>query len=140
MGSVNKVILLGRLGADPDLSYTKDNLAICKFSLATSAYVKGEEQTQWTNIVLFDKNAKNAGEWLKKGSQVYIEGRLQTRKYEDKDGKQQYWTEVLASFMQFVDKRNEASGDQADTSAEQPSRSAPAAAKKEDDFDDDIPF
>ena len=73
MGSVNKVILLGRLGADPDLSYTKDNLAICKFSLATSAYVKGEEQTQWTNIVLFDKNAKNAGEWLKKGSQVYIE-------------------------------------------------------------------
>ena len=120
MGSVNKVILLGRLGADPDLSYTKDNLAICKFSLATSAYVKGEEQTQWTNIVLFDKNAKNAGEWLKKGSQVYIE--------------------VLASFMQFVEKRNEASGDQADTSAEQPSRAAPAAAKKEDDFDDDIPF
>jgi single-strand DNA-binding protein len=140
MGSVNKVILLGRLGADPELSYTKDNLAICKFSLATTAYVKGEEQTQWTNIVLFDKNAKNAGEWLKKGSQVYLEGRLQTRKYEDKGGKQQYWTEVLASFMQFVDKRNEVSGDQVSTSTKQTPSTAPSTTKKEEDFDDDIPF
>jgi len=107
MASVNKVILLGRLGKDPELRYSASGTAVASFSLATSERVKNkagewEEVTTWHNIVFWAKLAEIAGEYLTKGKEIYLEGRLQTRKWQDKDGKDRYITEIIGTSMQML--------------------------------------
>jgi single-strand DNA-binding protein len=108
MAGVNKVILVGRLGADPEVRYTPSGVAVANFSIATSEEWKdkntGEkkEQTEWHRIVVWRRLAEICGEYLHKGSQVYIEGRLQTRSWEDKDGNKRWTTEILALNMQML--------------------------------------
>ena len=113
MASVNKVIVLGNLGKDPDLRHLPNGDAVCNFSLATTESWKDKEgnkqdKTEWHNIVIFRKLAEIAGEYLKKGRPVYIEGRLQTRKWQDKEGKDRYTTEIVADQMQMLGSRDEA--------------------------------
>lgn len=105
--AVNKVILLGRLGKDPDLRYTSQQFPIANFSLATNDRRKDQsgnwvEHTEWHNIVTFGKVAENCKNYLKKGREVYVEGRLQTRKWQDKEGRDRYTTEILANTVQFI--------------------------------------
>lgn len=105
--SVNKVILLGRLGKDPELAYTPSKAAVCKFSIATEESFKdksGEKQktTTWSSIVVWGRLAEVASRYLKKGSQAYVEGRLSTRSYTDKSGQVKYITEVIANNVQFI--------------------------------------
>ena len=106
MASVNKVMLIGNLGGDPELKYTQSGTAVCSFSIATKETWgtgdKKEEKTEWHKIVAWSKLAKICGEYLKKGSPVYIEGRLQTRSWDDKDGIKRYTTEVVVSSMQML--------------------------------------
>ena len=117
-GTVNKVILVGRLGGDPELRYTPSGKAVANYSLATNRVWKDQdgnpkENTDWHRIVVWGKLAEITGEWLKKGSYVYLEGRLQTRSYEDSNGVKKYVTEVVASDMEMLGRKGEgASGDQ----------------------------
>lgn len=134
MASVNKVIVLGNLGKDPDLRHLPNGDAVCNFSLATTESWKDKEgnkqdKTEWHNVVIFRKLAEIAGEYLKKGRPVYIEGRLQTRKWQDKDGKDRYTTEIVADQMQMLGSRDEAK--------EVSKTTAPANF---DDMESDIPF
>lgn len=105
--SVNKAILVGRLGRDPEVRYNQNSLAICEVSIATSERRKGqngqyEEQTEWHRVVFFDKKAEVVGQYLTKGSLVYVEGRLETRKYQDKQGIERYVTRIIADNMQML--------------------------------------
>ncbi|MDX5151100.1 MAG: single-stranded DNA-binding protein [Acidiferrobacterales bacterium] len=146
---VNKVILVGHLGKDPDVRYAPSGQAIANITLATSEQWKDkntgekQERTEWHRVVFFSRLAEIAGEYLKKGSQVYIEGRLQTRKWQDKDGNDRWTTEIVANDMQMLGSRGAGGGDSfnQDASYGQPE---PAAAGSgggaPDDFDDDIPF
>ena len=108
MASVNKVILIGNLGRDPEVRYTPSGAAVCNLSLATTRNWKNrdsgerQEETEWHRVVLYDRQAEIAGEYLKKGRPVYIEGRLKTRKWQDKEGKDQYTTEIVAETMQLL--------------------------------------
>ena len=154
MASVNKVILIGNLGRDPEVRYMPDGGAITNVSIATTENWKDkngekQEKTEWHRVAFFGKLAEIAGEYLKKGSQVYVEGRLQTRKWQDKDGQDKYSTEIIADRMQMLGSRQgmgggdrEAVGER-DPGAGRPA-GKPAAAKpagtKFDDFEDDIPF
>ena len=113
-GSVNKVILIGRLGADPEVRYTNDGIAVATFRIATNetwVNKKGEkeERTEWHRIVAWRKLGEICGEYLSKGKQVYIEGRLQTRSWEDRDGNKRYTTEIIANNMQILGRRGEES-------------------------------
>ncbi len=149
---VNKVILVGNLGADPDVKYLPSGSAVANVNVATSRSWKDkntgaqQEQTEWHRVVFFDRLAEVVGEYLKKGSQVYIEGRLQTRKWQDKQGVDRYSTEVVASEMQMLGGRGggEAAGSASfgggGQAREQPSRGAPASTSPEPEFDDDVPF
>jgi len=134
MASVNKVIVLGNLGKDPELRHLPNGDAVCNFSLATTESWKDKEgnkqdKTEWHNVVIFRKLAEIAGEYLKKGRPVYIEGRLQTRKWQDKEGKDRYTTEIVADQMQMLGSRDEAK--------EVAKTSTPANF---DDMESDIPF
>jgi len=159
MASVNKVILLGNLGRDPETRYTTGGDAVCNLSIATSEQWKDksgekQERTEWHRVVLFGRQAEIAGEYLKKGRSVYIEGRLQTRKYTDKDGVEKYSTEIVGDRMQLIGGGRDAGsgGDTEFASAPQgggarresgggkPASGGGAAKKNVDDFDDDIPF
>jgi single-strand DNA-binding protein len=161
MASVNKVILVGNLGRDPETRYMPDGGAVTNVSIATTESWKDktsgekQEKTEWHRVAFFGKLAEIAGEYLKKGSQVYVEGRLQTRKWQDKDGADRYTTEIVADRMQMLGSRQGmgggAGGEREGAGAgggggERPSGSAPAkpaASKgggKFDDFEDDIPF
>ena len=108
MAGVNKVILIGRLGKDPEMRYTPDGAAIANFTIATSEEwkdkktVEKQERTEWHRIVAFRRLGEICGEYLSKGSQVYIEGRIQTRDWQDKDGNKRYTTEIVASQMQML--------------------------------------
>lgn len=115
---VNKAILIGSLGADPEVRYTPANTAVCNIRIATSEQWldkqtgQRQEKTEWHSVVMFGKLGEIAGEYLKKGSKVYIEGRLQTRKWQGKDGGDRYTTEIVANEMQMLDGRaSAASGD-----------------------------
>lgn len=104
---VNKVILLGNLGKDPELRYTPQQLAIGTFSLATTERRKDSsgqwtDVTEWHNVVTFGKTAENCSNYLKKGRQAFVEGRIQTRKWQDKEGRDRYTTEIIASSVQFI--------------------------------------
>lgn len=144
MASVNKVILVGRLGKAPESRFTASGTAVCSFSLATSETFKdkaGEKQqkTEWHNIQLWAKLAEIAGQYLDKGSLIYLEGRLQTRKWQDRDGNDRYTTEIVGERLQMLDSK----GDRSDSGAPANSTgtAAGSAAYEEPSFsDDDIPF
>ena len=152
---VNKVILIGHLGADPETKSMPSGMSVANLSLATSESYKDkqtnewQERTEWHRVALFGRLAEIAGEYLRKGSQVYIEGRLRTRKWQDKQGNDRYSTEIVANEMQMLGGRGGAAGGAgagAGASAEaRPARSAapePAASggERDTEFDDDIPF
>lgn len=110
MASVNKVVLICTVGKDPEVRQAQNGTAICNISAATSRKYKdaqgnAQEETEWHRISLFGKMAELAGQYLKKGSMVYIEGRLRTRKYKDKDGIDRYVTEIIGEHLQFLDKK-----------------------------------
>ena len=115
-GSVNKVILVGNLGRDPEVRYAPSGSAICNIALATSRNWKNketgerQEETEWHRVVFFDRLAEIAGEYLKKGRPVYVEGRLKTRKYTDKDGVEKYATDIIAMEMQLLGGREGGTG------------------------------
>ena len=175
MASINKVILIGNLGRDPEVRYTPNGAAICNVTIATSRNWKdknsGEkmEETEWHRVVFYDRLAEIAGEDLKKGRPVYVEGRLKTRKWTDKDGAEKYTTEIIADNMQLLGGREGGGGgdegggggysrgaqggggdsgggaprQERSAPAARPAASKPAAAKSStgfDDMDDDIPF
>jgi len=111
MASLNKVLLIGNLGKDPEVRYTTSGTAVASFSLATSERLKNkggewEERTEWHNITLWGRLAEIAGEYLAKGKSVYLEGRIQTRKWQDRDGTNRYTTEIVADRMQMLGARN----------------------------------
>ena len=139
---VNKVILVGHLGKDPEMRYTQDGTAICNFSMATSQEWKdkssGEkrEKTEWHRLVAFRKLAEICGEYLVKGKQVYIEGRLQTRSWEQ-EGVTKYMTEVVINDMQMLGGKQGGGGQQASSGYSSPE---PATGPSGGDYDDDIPF
>ncbi|WP_333699576.1 single-stranded DNA-binding protein, partial [Rivihabitans pingtungensis] len=115
MASVNKVILVGNLGRDPEVRYMPNGDAVANYSIATTETWKDkngmrQEKTEWHNIVMYRRLAEIAGEYLKKGSSVYIEGRLQTRKWQDKQGNDRYTTEIVADQMQMLGGRNSGGG------------------------------
>jgi single-strand DNA-binding protein len=152
MASVNKVIIVGNLGADPETRYLPSGEAVTNIRVATTDKWKdktsGEmkEATEWHRIAFFGRLATIAGEYLKKGSQVYVEGSLRTRKWQDKEGQDRYSTEIRADVMQMLGRR-EGSGEPREQKEPAESRAAepkPAAAKKPagkfDDMEDDIPF
>jgi single-strand DNA-binding protein len=157
--SVNKAILVGRLGKDPETRYMTNGEAVTNVSLATSENYKDkhgekQERTEWHNLVMYRRLAEIAGEYLKKGSMIYVEGRIQTRKWQDKEGKDRYTTEIIVNEMKMLGSKSGGSGGSfevvEDQSAPAATRSAPAArpaaaaapaAKGNfDNFDDDIPF
>ena len=170
MASVNKVILIGNLGRDPEVRYTPSGSAVCNVTVATSRSWKSKEsgekveETEWHRVVMYDRLAEIAGEYLKKGRSVYIEGRLKTRKWTDKDGAEKYTTEIIAQEMNMLGGREGGGGGGAEEegggggyserSATQQrsapaSRPAPQAASRPapqksstgfDNMDDDIPF
>jgi single-strand DNA-binding protein len=149
--SVNKVILIGRLGKDPETRYMTSGEAVTNATLATSENWKDksgekQEKTEWHNLVFYRRLAEIAGEYLKKGSQIYVEGKLQTRKWQTKEGQDRYTTEIVVNEMtmlggkstggsfEVVENKPAASGGAA------PAKAAPAAKGSFDNFDDDIPF
>ena len=145
--SVNKAILIGRLGRDPEVRHMPNGEAVCNFSVATSESWKDQsgqrqERTEWHNITLYRRIAEVAGQYLKKGSLVYIEGRIQSRKYTDKNGIERTAYEIIGSEMKMLGGGND-SGQQntQHTPPAPPRRQAPAApAQPVDDIDDDVPF
>ena len=146
--SLNKVILIGRLGQEPTIRYMPNGEAVCNFSIATSETWKDQhgqkqERTEWHNITLYRRIAEVAGQYLKKGSLVYIEGRIQSRKYTGKDGIERTAYEIIGSEMKMLGGKAEGSSESANTAEPPapPSRQAPAApAQPVDDIDDDLPF
>jgi len=165
MASINKVILIGNLGRDPEVRYNPSGTAWCTVSIATTRSWKdktsGEkvEETEWHRVVFNDRLAEIAGEYLKKGRSVYVEGRLKTRKWQDKEGKDTYTTEIHATDMQMLGSREGMGGgdegggprSQGREGGERPPAQRPAASKPAaapagksssgfDDMDDDIPF
>ena len=153
---INKVILVGHLGADPESRAMPSGRNVTNLRLATSESWKdkqsGEqkERTEWHGIVLYDRLGEVASEYLRKGSQVYIEGRLQTRKWQDKEGKDRYTTEIIANDMQMLGGRGGAGGGGSSGAAAEPRERAerserataaePAGDGGPSDFDDDVPF
>ena len=152
MPTLNRVQLIGRLGKDPESKYTPTGKKVCHFSLAVSNRWKDkngekQEKTEWHRVAFFGKLAEIAGEYLKKGSQVYVEGRLQTRKWQDKDGQDRYTTEIVADRMQMLGSRQGMGGADRDAGGDREAAprgaAKPAGAKpggKFEDFEDDIPF
>ena len=156
MPSVNKVMLLGNLGRDPEVRTFPNGDSVCNFSIATSTSWKdkasGEkkEKTEWHNIVMYRKLAEIAGEYLKKGSSVFVEGSLQTRKWQTKEGQDRYTTEVVADTMQMLggkDSRTSESNNSDDNFNQEPARMAATDSTKSSSSeptlelpDDDIPF
>jgi len=140
---VNKVIVVGNLGSDPDTRYMPSGSAVTNLSIATSESWKDKEtgeqkeRTEWHKVAMFGRLAEIAAEYLRKGSQVYIEGKLRTRKWQDKDGKDRWTTEIIADEMQMLGAR---SGGGAPAMNDSKESSAPPAQSGPDEFDDDIPF
>ena len=147
MASVNKVILLGNLGADPELRYTTGGSAVTELRLATNRRFKSrdgewKDDTQWHRVVVWAKQAENCKEYLSKGSQCFVEGRLQTRQWEDRDGNKRYTTEVVADNVQFLSGRGGGGGgyDEPPPPDDRDMQGPPAAAPASTVEDDDIPF
>lgn len=143
---INKVIIVGNLGKDPEVRYTNDGKAIANITVATSESWKDKntgqqtEKTEWHRIVFFRRLAEIVGEYLHKGSKVYIEGKLQTRKWQDKNGQDRYTTEIVADQMQMLDSKKSGGQSQPQQSQSAPPPPAPAPGPQNDEFGDDIPF
>jgi single-strand DNA-binding protein len=153
---INKVILIGNLGQDPETRYMPSGSAVTNLRIATTESFKDketgdrQERTEWHSVAMFGKLAEISAEYLKKGSQVYIEGRLRTRKWQDKEGKDRYSTEIIADEMQMLGGRGGAGGGSQDEGgsygggssrpARKPQAKAQAATADSPEFDDDIPF
>jgi single-strand DNA-binding protein len=149
MASVNKVIILGNLGRDPEVRFSADGAAVCNIAIATSSSWKdknsGEkrEETEWHKVVFYGRLAEIAGDYLKKGKPVYVEGRLKTRKWQNKEGVDQYTTEVIADSMQLLGGREEGSQAPAPQQRQAPAPQPQATrqpAQSIEDMDSDIPF
>ena len=159
MASVNKVILVGNLGRDPDMRYLPSGEAVANLAIATTDKYKDKqgqmvEQTEWHRVSFFGRTAEVCGQYLKKGSQVYVEGSIRTRKYTDKEGVEKYATEIRGDRMQMLGSKGGGGGmadmddgfnQSAPPARQQPRSNAPAAAQRPassgfDDMDDDIPF
>lgn len=157
MPSVNKVILMGNLGRDPEVRFMPNGDAVCNFSIATTDSWKDkagerQEKTEWHNIVMYRRLAEIAGEYLKKGRPVYLEGRLQTRKWQTKEGQDRYTTEIIADSMQMLGGRDGAPAqdsqpspqpeakDEFDQTPSRNSQTSPSSSNSFDEFEDDIPF
>jgi single-strand DNA-binding protein len=152
MASVNKVILVGNLGQDPEVRYMPSGGAVTNLRMATTATWKDkttgekQERTEWHTVVCFNRLAEIAGEYLRKGSQIYIEGSLRTRKWQDKEGKDRYSTEIVADEMQMLGKRDGGGqpraerGDEGGSRAPAQRQAAPSKVADGGEFDDDIPF
>ncbi len=154
--SINKVILIGRLGKDPETRYMTSGEAVTTVSLATSETWKDksgekQEKTEWHNLVFYNRGgyklAEIAGEHLKKGSQIYVEGKLQTRKWQTKEGQDRYTTEIVVNEMQMLGSKSDRAGSfevvdkpATPSGAAEPSKPAPVKGGGFDNFDDDIPF
>ena len=140
--SVNKVILLGRVGADPEVKYMPSGNAVLNLSLATNRKFKNQEsgnyedKTEWHRVVFFNKPAETIGQYVKKGQQLYVEGRLQTRKWQDKDGVEKYSTDIISDNFTFIGSKSDSSGtdNQSSKNNDNFDQSSPAQQ------DDDIPF
>ncbi len=151
---INKVILIGNLGADPDVRQTQSGTSVANVSLATSDSWKDrntgqmQERTEWHRVVFFNRLAEVVGEYLRKGSKVYVEGRIQTRKWQDQNGQDRYTTEIVANEMQMLDGRGDsgtaamgsAPRQQSDSGGGQGGQSRSQPAAQEEFPDDDIPF
>ncbi len=159
MASVNKVIIVGNLGRDPEVRYTPNGSAVCNVSVATTRSWKNKEsgdkseETEWHRVVFYDKLAEIAGEYLKKGRSVYVEGRLKTRKWQDKEGQDRYTTEIVADRMQMLGSRSGGSESMGggrssgERSSGEGAKSYPSSRPSDkgsgsgiEDMDDDIPF
>jgi len=140
MAGVNKVILIGNLGKDPEVRYLDSGVAVANFSLATTENYKNKEgervsQTEWHNIVLWRGLAEVAEKWLKKGSSVYVEGKIRNRKWEDKEGNTRYTTEILGDNITMLGKKNDNSSDALESIVPTAEENVPKAEKG-----DDLPF
>ena len=155
MAGVNKVIIVGNLGNDPEVKYAANGSAIANISIATSESWTDknsgdkQEKTEWHRVVMFNRLGEIAGEYLRKGSKVYIEGKLQTRKWQDNNGQDRYTTEIVANTMQMLDGRDgvagggtvgNASNISPQQGGRQPSPQSAQQPAPSNDFDDDIPF
>ena len=154
MASVNKVTLLGNCGRDPEIRYMQDGKAVCNISIATSTKRKNKdtgettETTEWHRVVFYDRLAEIAGEYVKKGKSVYVEGRLKYGKYTDKDGVEKHTVDIVATELQLLGGRDEAPQQgqsaqrqqQPQRQAEPQRQQAPRPASGFDDMDDDVPF
>jgi single-strand DNA-binding protein len=152
MASVNKVILVGNLGADPEMRYLPSGEAVANLRLATTDSWKDkdgnkQEQTEWHRVSFFGRQAEVCGQYLKKGSQIYVEGSIRTRKYQDKDGQERYATDIRGDRMQMLGGRQGMSDapprDSSSASRPAPAQSQPATSNSSsnfNDFEDDIPF
>ncbi len=154
--SVNKVILIGRLGKDPETRYMPNGEAVTNTAIATSENWKDksgekQEKTEWHNLVFYRRLAEIAGEYLKKGSQIYVEGKLQTRKWQTKEGQDRYTTEIIVNEMTMLGGKSSggssfevvekpAAASEEFSAAPASKKPAPAAKSNFDNFDDDIPF
>ena len=146
MASINKVILIGRLGRDPEIRYTPNGDAVANFSIATSENWKdkntGEkkEKTEWHRLVAFRRLAEIIGEYLTKGSQIYIEGKLQTREWDDKEGNKRYTTEIVVNQMQMLGGKNDSGSDNYSRHSNQNQSNQQQSKPESEDDDSDIPF
>lgn len=148
MAGVNKVILVGRLGADPEMKYTNTGTGVCRFNLATSENWTGkdgqkQERTEWHRVVAWTKLGELCNEYLKKGRQAYVEGRLQTRSWDDKNGTKRYTTEVVATTVQFLGssgERSASSSSEASSFQQDSTFVEEPLAPAEPTGDEDIPF
>ena len=154
MASVNKVIIIGHLGRDPEVRHSASGTAVCNLAVATSRKWKdkqsgeAKEETEWHRVVLYERRAEVAGEYLRKGSMVYIEGRLKTRKWTDKDGVEKYTTEIQGEDMKLMGRAGDGEGAAPAPQRQAQRTAAPAAAPRAaaprstgfDDMDSDIPF
>ncbi|HKJ30950.1 MAG TPA: single-stranded DNA-binding protein [Balneolales bacterium] len=151
MSSLNKAMLIGRLGADPEVRYTQSNTAVATLNVATNERYKDsngelQEKTEWHRVVAWGRLAEIAQQYIKKGSQVYIEGPIQTRQWEDQQGQKRYTTEIKALTLRMLDSRSDGgNGTTVDRSTSQQTSSTPQSKPVDlnngfDDLDDDLPF
>ena len=147
MGNLNKVMLIGRLGADPEVRYTQNNTAVATLSLATSERYKDsngewQENTEWHKVVAWARLAEICQQYTRKGSQIYVEGSLQTRGWEDKEGQKRYTTEIKAQTIQLLDSKDGGSGNTSSSRDTQRPETAVNSADNntQDEGDDDLPF
>lgn len=143
---VNKVTLIGNLGTDPELRSTKSGSSVANITLATSESwtdketQEKKERVEWHRVIFFNRLAEVVNEYLRKGSQVYVEGRIQTRKWQDKDGNDRYTTEIVANEMQMLGSRGTTSESEVNQKPSPPAANVPSNSTTNEPFDDDIPF